>query len=592
VTRASLARADLTAEPRPAASSLCRQVHAERLKLRSAALPGWGALAAVALAGGLGLIRAAVAERVVGPQAPGAAATAELLASAVTVALAPLELFVAALGAAALAEEHRNGSILATLTATPRRVRVFAAKTTVIAVFTLAVALLAGGAAALCGSLGLSVRGYAMDAAVLTACLPLVGGQALALTLLAMLALAAGTLTRSTAAGLLILVAVLFVLPAALGLMPQWTQPGAWVQAALPAGAVRALTGLHVEGDAVILGVRLGGLLVASWTGLLVLLGWTGLAWGCAALFFARRDLTRPGGMPGIRRVRRLRGDTAEGSAEPAALSTLGVLRAEWIKLRSLVRNQWLAVVVLLCLLGYGVVRAATVRPDAVSPELAESTRIETVYAITGGIGFAQLLVGAGAILAVTAEYGSGSIRPALIAVPRRVTLIVAKLFVTAGATAALALIGLGLTAVAIARVHEAAGYAPADADSVAPPILSGALYLVLVTILAQSIGGLLRSAAAAIAALCGLLAVLPALFNAVLSFTRGSTAVWIGNLGQFLPVVGDRFYQAVPEAPIPWVSADGAVQPSPLGGLLILCAWSAVAVAVWTIAFRRRDLG
>ncbi|HLH57980.1 MAG TPA: ABC transporter permease, partial [Streptosporangiaceae bacterium] len=126
------------------------------------------------------------------------------------------------LGVLVIAGEYSTGAIRATLCAVPRRLPVLWAKIAVFAplvfVLTLAGSFAAFlGSQAMLGSHGVSLAAPGATRAVL--------GAALFLTVMGLLGLAFGFLTRSTAGGIAAVIGLTFVLPDSGGLVPRQWQP-------------------------------------------------------------------------------------------------------------------------------------------------------------------------------------------------------------------------------------------------------------------------------------------------------------------------------------------------------------------------------
>ncbi|GAA3218198.1 hypothetical protein GCM10010468_41530 [Actinocorallia longicatena] len=173
-----------------------------------------------------------------------------------------------------------------------------------------------------------------------------------------------------------------------------------------------------------------------------------------------------------------------------------------------------------------------------------------------------QFVVLATAILAVTGEYGTGSIRGSLQAVPVRGRLLLAKAAVLAPvmfvAGTALALLG-GLTAEPLLGEWGSTEGFPLD-------ILQAGIYLAAAAVLVVGLAAALRSTAGALTAAFLLLTVLP---------------VVIGNstLGSALPsMAGLHFMQ------------DDTEPYGPAAALLILAAWTAALFLAGREVMRRRD--
>ncbi len=236
----------------------------EWTKLRSVRSTWWALAVHVVVVAGFGWLAAATT-----PTAPDAG-------FAVGVALIGFgfaQLVVVVLGVLAAAGEFATGMALASFTAVPRRVRLLAAKTAVVAGCCALVTLLLAVTCALAARTLTAVPGGVSpaDGAVLRPLLL----QAAAAGLLAVLGIGLGTALRSTAGGVGLGVALVFVLP-----------PGL----ALAGGAVaervsQALPALRVGEDSFLA-------VDTSWpVGLAVTAGWAAAAWALGAVLLVRRDV-------------------------------------------------------------------------------------------------------------------------------------------------------------------------------------------------------------------------------------------------------------------------------------------------------------
>lgn len=183
------------------------------------------------------------------------------------------------LGATAATSEYTSGMIRLTLTATPRRGRVLAAKAAVVAAITLVAGLVANTsmflvAQAIFGSYGLQTASLTDGDA-----LRIVLADGLLAPVLALIALALGFVLRSTAGAVTAVLGLIF-LPGIFGaLLPSWWQEN--VLDYLPAAAAEAITSGHLESATEAMAPALAGFVLAAW--LAVFLGG---AWGT----LARRD--------------------------------------------------------------------------------------------------------------------------------------------------------------------------------------------------------------------------------------------------------------------------------------------------------------
>jgi ABC-type transport system involved in multi-copper enzyme maturation permease subunit len=190
------------------------------------------------------------------------------------------QLGAAALGVLAITSEYATGSIRATLTATPQRVAILAAKTIVVAAVTTVTGIASAFLAFFVAAQVFAGRGISIaltDPGALRAAI----GAGLYVAVVAVLALALGVLLRSSVSTYAMVVALMLVLPGLATALPATWQSS--VVPYLPAEAGQAIIG-HTR-------FAPGGSdLLAPWTGMAILCGYTALALALAAVTLTRRD--------------------------------------------------------------------------------------------------------------------------------------------------------------------------------------------------------------------------------------------------------------------------------------------------------------
>jgi ABC-2 type transport system permease protein len=253
-------------------------LHAEWTKLRTLASTGWLLLAAAALTVA---VSAAAASAVRCPSGGCADDPAKISLTGIYLGQA----VVAVLAVMAISGEYATGMIRLTLTATPRRVTVLAAKATVLTGL-----VLVAGTVAVLGSLlagGLMLPGHGIgpahgypaispgDGLVLRAGF----GSVLYLALIALLSLGAATALREAAAAIGAVLGLLYVLPIIAVFAGNATLSRHLEQIApMTAGlAIQATTGLNA-------------LPISPWAGLGVLAAWAAGALVLGGLLLRSRD--------------------------------------------------------------------------------------------------------------------------------------------------------------------------------------------------------------------------------------------------------------------------------------------------------------
>ncbi|MFE7278749.1 ABC transporter permease, partial [Streptomyces sp. NPDC057623] len=258
----------------------------------------------------------------------------------------------------------------------------------------------------------------------------------------------------------------------------------------------------------------------------------------------------------------------------------LRVLRSEWAKFWSL-RSSWITLgVAVFLLVLFGAVAAYTYSPDAAAtggppgPGGSGGDSDAVSLALTG-VTFASLAVGVLGVLASAGEYTTGMIRSTLTAVPRRLPVLwskaavigpIALVLTAVGALAAFQLGAPGLDG-------EKISLALSD-DGVLRSLAGAGLYLGLVAVFGVALGALIRSSAGAIAALVGVLLILPGLASLL-------PDSWYDTLSPYFPSNAGAAVYALHE------SSDAL---SPGAGLAVFAGWVALTLAGAAVRLVKTD--
>jgi ABC-type transport system involved in multi-copper enzyme maturation permease subunit len=287
---------------------------------------------------------------------------------------------------------------------------------------------------------------------------------------------------------------------------------------------------------------------------------------------------------------------TATSRPSPAAQFRV-VLRSEVVKLRTVRSTIW-------------TLAAAIVSNVAVAALLAiflpghltahQKATIDSVRVSLGGLHLSQIAVGLLGVLAITGEYSTGMIRATLSAVPKRFPVWVAKIVIFTVAIFAITLVAafiafLGGQAVLSAyQIHGiflpgpngGTGFGPGSGGavhslgvSISHPgavraIFGAALYMVGVGLLGLGCGFIIRNTGGAIAALFGLLLVLPLLAQALPSSLQQ-------HVSKYLPLLAGTAGMNTVR------STD---QLSAWAGLGVFALYVAAALGIGLYVLRRRD--
>jgi ABC-type transport system involved in multi-copper enzyme maturation permease subunit len=199
---------------------------------------------------------------------------------------------VVVIGVMFITAEYRRGLIRTTLTASPRRGRVLAAKAIVLALVTFAAGLVAAAVTIPLGEHLLRQSGNPIFPASALTMTRIVVGTAALLAVSAVLGLAAGTLLRRSVGAVTVVIAGL-VLPYVLAVTPGILPIGAeqWLVRVTPAAAFAVQQGV-VQYPQVntIYAAGTGYFPLAPWAGFAVLCAWTAGALVLALFLLRRRD--------------------------------------------------------------------------------------------------------------------------------------------------------------------------------------------------------------------------------------------------------------------------------------------------------------
>jgi hypothetical protein len=239
----------------------------------------------------------------------------------------------------------------------------------------------------------------------------------------------------------------------------------------------------------------------------------------------------------------------------------------EWRKLRSVRSTWWTLAIFAAGMIGLAIL-VGVKSPVHPSPDYDPT---ENGFA---GLAIGQLVLGALGVLALSTEFTSGSIRATFAAVPRRGLVLAAKAAVLtavtliAGEVLAIASFFAGQAAVPHGLVHATLGQ-----PGVLRAVLMAGAYPALIALIGLGVAALIRHTAGAIAAVVGVVFVLPLI---LLPFGEHNPAM------KFLPeIIAENSLTAV--KPV-------AASLSPWAGLAMLCLYAAVALAAGGYAMARRD--
>ncbi|MFE0459384.1 ABC transporter permease [Kitasatospora sp. NPDC058965] len=261
--------------------------------------------------------------------------------------------------------------------------------------------------------------------------------------------------------------------------------------------------------------------------------------------------------------------------AGTARLTLPRVVHAEWIKFRSL-RSSWITLAVAAVLtIGFGALFCWAVVSHWDRLPAREHADFTPAEHSLRSYFFAQMALGVLGVLSVTGEYSTGMIRASLSAVPKRLPVLWAKTLVfgavawVVATASALVAFFLGQAILSGKHIETTIG-----APGVLRVVLGTGLYLTAIGLLAVALGTLIRNTAGGIAAVFGLLLVLPLVSEALPSD-------WQSHVVPYLPSNAGAALMHI---------SRGPNEMAPWAGFGLLCGYVVVAMAGAALVLRRRD--
>ena len=275
----------------------------------------------------------------------------------------------------------------------------------------------------------------------------------------------------------------------------------------------------------------------------------------------------------------------APGAAGAGKLSFPGVLRSEFIKFFSLPSTLILILATLVVMVGFSALGAwgigRSMAMFASNPEMAaQMGDINELSASlpASGLVFAQLIIGALAVMVMSSEFATGAARSTFVAAPTRQPVFWAKTLLVTVVSAVVALASI-LLAYLVAKPIAENYKLPLDFASEAfqRNLWFGVLYVVMVSLIGLALGTLLKNSAGGIVVLAALFFVLPIAVGGLSGIIS-----WLADAARFLP---DNAGSALMKMP----GAANALEPWAAG--LVVVAWIVVPLAAAAVLLQRRDI-
>jgi ABC-type transport system involved in multi-copper enzyme maturation permease subunit len=257
------------------------------------------------------------------------------------------------------------------------------------------------------------------------------------------------------------------------------------------------------------------------------------------------------------------------------------LLLSEWTKIRSVRSTTWTLIAFVIVTIGFAalitwVTAANWNGPRAADRDaraLADPTSI--IFGVAVYLG--QLTLSVLGVLVITTEYSTGVIRASLLAVPKRLPMLLAKIMVFAVLVVILAeIVAFGSFFVGAAILHSHVSVSLSDPGILRATIGAG-LYLTVFGLFAMGIATLVRHTAGAISIAVGVAFLLP-----ILAGLLPDTSFW-NHLVGYLPEQAGSLIYLVHET-------SNQVVLSAWEGFGVLCIWAALLLGIGGYLLRRRD--
>jgi ABC-2 type transport system permease protein len=270
------------------------------------------------------------------------------------------------------------------------------------------------------------------------------------------------------------------------------------------------------------------------------------------------------------------RAQTSPTRAYEGRVTLPNVVRSEWTKLWSLRSTRWSLLASFVAMAGLGPLIAAVQMSRWNQLQPHDRLTYDAINTAVGGYHLAQLAIGVLGVLVITGEYTTGMIRSSVMAVPRRLPVLWAKLAVYAAVTFVLMLMASLISFFAVQAIVTQHNVQHSLGDPGAlRTVIGSALFLTVLAVLCLGIGGILRNTAGGIATFVALLFVLPGISAILPSSVDDAISPYL-PLNAGTTVTSHTF--------------DNPHHLAVWGGFALFCGYALLAVVGAAVSLVRRD--
>jgi hypothetical protein len=255
-----------------------------------------------------------------------------------------------------------------------------------------------------------------------------------------------------------------------------------------------------------------------------------------------------------------------------------GLMHSEWTKLRTVRSSYWTLFSAVGAMIGLSAILCTIYVAQYAHVSSADKATFDPAsFSLTGSF-LAQLAIGVLGVLVITNEYGSGMIRATFASVPQRLSILAAKAVVFAGVTLVVTTGACFIAFILGQSILSAKGAGTSlGAPNVLRTVIGTGLYLAVLGLLALGLGTIIRKTAGAIAAVFGLILVLPTIASLLPSSMNSIEKFLPSNAGQALISSSHHGSTTVSQL-APWV------------GFGVFCLWAAAVLIIAAAMLVRRD--
>ena len=269
---------------------------------------------------------------------------------------------------------------------------------------------------------------------------------------------------------------------------------------------------------------------------------------------------------------------TPELQTQRPRLRTTSLLRSEWTKMRSVRSTMWTLVAMTIVVIGIAVIGCLAITNSWKTMSLANQLSFDPTGFALKGIVFSQLVIGVLGVLIMSAEYGTGTIRATLTAIPNRPRVLAMKAVVFAAVALVVGeVLSFSAFFVGQALLSSPAPHATLSQPEVLRAVVGGGLVIMVLGLFALALATIIRHSAGAITSYVGTILVAPIIISALPSS--------IGHpIMKFLP------FQITNVMTMTTPTNDLGSSFSPWVGFAVLCLYAAIALVIAGVMMVRRD--